>query len=92
VNVPPGDKKGPDFGSVGGKPYHLELQGGFWEVVDGPGDLPPKPAAKPSESKAGEATGDAPKDPAKKEDLQLDAAIKHLKSIGGGTLLKASAK
>jgi carboxyl-terminal processing protease len=52
----------------------------------------PKPAAKASESKAGEATGNAAKDPAKKEDLQLDAAIKHLKTIGGAPLLKASAK
>jgi carboxyl-terminal processing protease len=52
----------------------------------------PKAAAKPGESKAGDANKDAAKDPAKKEDLQLDAAIKHLKLLGGGTLLKASAK
>ena len=64
-NVEAGPKKGPQFGTVGDKEFHLEFNKatGVWEVVEGAGDLPaaPKPAAADGKTPAGD--GSTPADP-----------------------------
>ncbi len=57
-NAPAGTLGGPHLGTVGGKDYRLEFNAanGFWEVKEGPGNLPPP---KPKAS----TTGDNPTNP-----------------------------
>jgi len=66
-NAPRGALGGPHLGSVGGKDYRLEFNAasGFWEVKDGPGNLPPKPKAEGETSGGGGGATDPATPPGK---------------------------
>ncbi len=57
-NIPSGPAGGPQLGKVGDKDYHLVFNPaiGLWEVQEGAGDPPEKPAAKPTKGASGDAS------------------------------------
>jgi len=61
-NVPSGKLGGPHLGTVGTKDYHLEFNKELkiWEVKDGPGNLPEKPAPPADPAAPGGGTPGTP--------------------------------